>query len=128
MPSDPILIDIPTELPGERVLLRLLQDGDAQDLFEAVDESRDHLAPWMLWAKAHVQVQLLTRLAFAQLAANRVQIRMDPRNVRSERVAQRAGFLLEGTLRNASIDAADKPADRYIYALTRQSYANLPWA
>jgi RimJ/RimL family protein N-acetyltransferase len=196
MNVDPILLDIPNELYGKRVLVRLLRDEDAQALFEAVDESREHLAPWMLWVKdyhsvadtllyirrsqahwllrerlpvgifetatgrlvggsgleriswelrlfeigywlrasaqghGYVQetVQLLTRLAFEQLGAHRVQIRMDPRNVRSERVAQRAGYQLEGTLRNASTDWTGAPSDRHIYALTPDSYARLPWA
>ena len=163
---DPLLIDVPSVLQGERVLLRPLVDSDAHTLFEAVDQSRSHLAPWMLWAEAHCSVddsllyirrsqaewilrgrlpvgifetatdtfvggsgleridwrvrrfeigywlrasaqgrgyvheavQLLTTLAFRELAANRVQIRIDPRNGRSERVAQRLGFVFEGTL------------------------------
>jgi RimJ/RimL family protein N-acetyltransferase len=192
---DPLLIDVPSVLQGERVLLRPLVDSDAHALFEAVDQSRSHLAPWMLWAEAHRSVddsllyirrsqaqwilrerlpvgifertsgsflgnsgleridwhlrrfeigywlrasaegrgyvheavRLLTTLAFRELAANRVQIRMDPRNERSERVAQRLGFVFEGTLRNSSIDANGAPADRHIYALTPETYAQLPW-
>jgi RimJ/RimL family protein N-acetyltransferase len=192
---DPLLIDVPSVLEGERVLLRPLVDSDARALFEAVDQSRSHLAPWMLWAEEHRSVddsllyirrsqaqwilrerlpvgifeltsgsflgnsglervdwqlrrfeigywlrasaqgrgyiheavQLLTALAFRELAAKRVQIRMDPRNERSERVAQRLGFVFEGTLRNSSIDAHGAPADRHIYALTPETYAHLPW-
>jgi RimJ/RimL family protein N-acetyltransferase len=195
-PVDPLLIDIPTALRGDRVLVRLLVDADAQALFEAIDTSRDHLAPWMPWAAAHTSlndslgyirrsqaqwllrerlpvgifeaatealvggsglerldwrlrafeigywlrasaqghgyvqetVQLLTTLAFTHLGAKRVQIRMDPRNERSERVAQRLGFELEGTLRNVSLDADGAPADRRIYALSPDTYAALPWA
>jgi RimJ/RimL family protein N-acetyltransferase len=195
-PDEPILIDIPAELRSERLLVRPLADSDASQLFEAIDESREHLAPWMPWAVSHVSmsdslvyirrsaaqwllrerlavcffelgsgrllggsgleridwntrdfeigywvrvsaegrgyvaetVRLLTRLAFEQLGANRVQIRMDPRNVRSARVAERAGYLLEGTLRNVSVDATGGLADRHIYALTPLDYARLPWA
>src|SRR5258708_40307072 len=53
---DPLLIDVPSVLEGERVLLRPLVDSDAPALFEAVDQSRSHLAPWMLWAEAHRSV------------------------------------------------------------------------
>src|SRR5260370_11991876 len=53
---DPLLIDVPSVLQGERVLLRPLVDSDARALFEAVDQSRSHLAPWMLWAVAHRSV------------------------------------------------------------------------
>lgn len=193
---DPILLDIPTELRGERANVRLLEDEDAPALFEAIDESREHLARWMPWTKEHQSiadslkyirrskadwlmrtrlplgifesatgrlvggsgleridwalrsfeigywlrvgteghgyaqetVRLLTRMAFGQLLANRLQIIMDPRNVRSERVAQRAGFQLEGTLHHTSLDSTGAPADRQVYALTPDTYRQLEWA
>jgi RimJ/RimL family protein N-acetyltransferase len=193
---DPILLDIPTVLRGERVILRRLEDEDAEALFEAVDESRERLALWMLWERTHLSVtdsllyirqsqadwsrrsrlpvgifestsgrlvgvsgleridwivrsfeagywlrtgaegngytqetvRLVTSLAFDRLDANRVDLRMDPRNHRSERVAQRAGFEFEGTLRNVSIDWTGAPADRHIYALTPDAYHRLPWS
>jgi RimJ/RimL family protein N-acetyltransferase len=192
---DPILLEIPAVLRGERIIVRMLEDDDAQMLFEAIDESREHLARWMPWAKDHVSiddslsyirrshadwlvrrrlpvgivelasgrliggsgleridwqvrsfeigywlrvsaegrgfaqetVRLLTRLAFDQLDANRVEIRMDARNQRSERVAQRAGFAFEGTLRNAALDSRGAPADRQVYALTPESYERVSW-
>jgi RimJ/RimL family protein N-acetyltransferase len=45
-------------------------------------------------------VRGITRFAFETLGARRVEIHCDARNVRSQRVAQRAGFALEATLRN----------------------------
>lgn len=42
----------------------------------------------------------LARYAFTELAANRVELRMDERNRRSWSVAERLGFSLEATLRN----------------------------
>jgi RimJ/RimL family protein N-acetyltransferase len=160
MSIDPLLIEVPTVLRGEQVLVRPFADADAPGLFEAIEESREHLAPWMPWVHAHrsiddslayirrsqaqwllrerlpvgifeassgevlggsgleriqwelrrfeigywvrasaeghgyVQetVKLLTSMAFNVLQANRVDIRMDPRNLRSERVAQRVGY------------------------------------
>lgn len=44
-------------------------------------------------------VNATTRFAFDVLGAQRVEIRMDDRNVASYRVAERAGYMLEGTLR-----------------------------
>jgi RimJ/RimL family protein N-acetyltransferase/uncharacterized protein (DUF952 family) len=193
---DPMLLDIPTVLRGRRVLLRLLTDEDADSLFDAVDESREQLAPWMPWEQAHLSatdslqyirqsqadwflrrrlpvgifdsatgrllggsglerinwnarsfeigywlrtsaegngyvqetVRLLTSLAFDRLDANRVHIQMDPRNQRSERVAQRAGFTFEGTLHNVSIDSSGAPSDRHVYALTPDAYERLAWS
>jgi len=45
-------------------------------------------------------VSALTRLAFEVFSANRIEIRCDARNLRSRRVAERAGYTLEATLKN----------------------------
>lgn len=45
-------------------------------------------------------VQAITHFAFTVIGAHRVEIRCDERNVRSAAVAHRAGFELEGILRN----------------------------
>ena len=59
----------------------------------------------------------LVRLCFEQLGAARVELMCDPRNVRSTAVAERIGFLDEGTLRNALLGVSGKPRDRKVYAL-----------
>jgi RimJ/RimL family protein N-acetyltransferase len=48
--SDPLLIELPDELVGPRVVVRPYAETDAQALWEAVDESREHLGKWMPWA------------------------------------------------------------------------------
>ena len=48
-PIAPTLIDLPSELRGPRVLLRPLREDDAEQMFAAIDESRDHLRPWVTW-------------------------------------------------------------------------------
>src|SRR5579859_720150 len=156
------------ELRSERVIVRPYRESDAQALFEAVNESRDHIRPWLPFADAHQTVeesldwiihqqanwltredlvlsvwekatnrilggtgihpknwehrcfeigywlrvsapghgymteavQLLTNYAFASLAANRVEIRCDERNVRSAAIPRRLGFIQEARLRN----------------------------
>lgn len=52
----PILIPVPDRLEGERVLLRPYRDDDAPAVFAAIDEARDHLAPWMGWVDFHRSV------------------------------------------------------------------------
>lgn len=61
-------------------------------------------------------VEAVTRCAFDQLRARRVEVRMDDANVRSWRVAERAGFALEGVLRNQSLNPAGEVRDTRIYA------------
>lgn len=50
-------------------------------------------------------VQRIEQFAFEQLGARRVEIRCDEENVKSRSVAERAGFILEGTLRQDSLSA-----------------------
>jgi len=45
------------ELRGERVVVRPYCESDAQSVYEAIGESRDHLRPWMPFADAHQTVE-----------------------------------------------------------------------
>lgn len=64
-------------------------------------------------------VEAVTRCAFEQLQARRVEVRMDDGNVRSWRVAERAGFALEGVLRSQSLTPTGEPRDTRVYAKVR---------
>lgn len=50
---DPILLNLPDELRGERIQVRPYRAGDGDAVFEAINESRDHLRPWMPWVDSH---------------------------------------------------------------------------
>ncbi|ANU12103.1 ribosomal protein N-acetyltransferase [Planococcus antarcticus DSM 14505] len=66
-------------------------------------------------------VERITRFAFEELGANRVEIRCDPDNVRSRAVANRLHFELEGTLRNDAVSrVGNKLRDTCVYAKIRQ--------
>ena len=54
-------------------------------------------------------VRGITDFAFGHLGARRVEIRCDPLNRPSVSVAERAGYLLEGELRNAEVGTDGKP-------------------
>jgi RimJ/RimL family protein N-acetyltransferase len=64
-------------------------------------------------------VDRIARFAFEELRARRVEIRCDDRNVRSIGVAERAGFLLEGILRNDSRSTGGEIRSTRIYAKIR---------
>ena len=49
----PLLLDVPSELAGERIVLRPFRDEDAPALWNAVDASREHLKRWMPWVNDH---------------------------------------------------------------------------
>ncbi len=53
---DPILLDIPDHLETPRLLVRCPRAGDGPALFEAVNESRAELIPWLPWARKDHQV------------------------------------------------------------------------
>ena len=59
----------------------------------------------------------VTRFAFDQLRARRVEVRMDDANERSWKVVQRAGFVFEGVLRSDSLDPLGAVRDTRLYAL-----------
>jgi RimJ/RimL family protein N-acetyltransferase len=61
----------------------------------------------------------ITQAAFAALGAERVEIRCHDRNVRSWRVAERAGFTLEGVLRNERRHLDGTLRDTRVYARLR---------
>jgi RimJ/RimL family protein N-acetyltransferase len=193
---DPLLIDLPDRLEGERVVVRPWDEADADGLWDATDESREHLGPWMNWIEwnrnpddsrqyirrsrarwllreelavaiveratgrivggsgihrpdwthrlfeigywlradavgrgyASETVQLLARMAFDDLGANRVQLRIDPSNIRSLRLAERLGFVLEGTLRRKLPAPGGGLADMHVLALLPEEYRLLPWS
>ena len=61
----------------------------------------------------------VTEFAFAQLGARRVWCGADDENVRSWRVAERAGFELEGTLKSERCDPDGTRRAMRVYAMTR---------
>ncbi len=64
-------------------------------------------------------VHALTRMAFDSLGARRVEIRMDAANEGSRKVAERAGFTFEGTLRGNRLTPLGEPRDTRVYARVR---------
>jgi RimJ/RimL family protein N-acetyltransferase len=51
------LVPLFEELRGERVVVRPYRVEDAEALKEAVEESRQHLRPWMPWADSHQSIE-----------------------------------------------------------------------
>ena len=64
-------------------------------------------------------VRAVARMAFDSLAARRVEIRMDDRNERSWKVAERAGFTLEALLRFDATTPQGEPRSTRVYARVR---------
>jgi RimJ/RimL family protein N-acetyltransferase len=62
------LVPLFEELRGERILVRPYRESDAQDLYEAMVESRDHLRPWMPFADAHQSVDESRHWIIQQMA------------------------------------------------------------
>ena len=182
----PILKDFPEAFETERLRIRSPLPGDGPEVYRAVKESLDELAPWMPWTQEHrtvedseasvrrARVAFLERselrlhlylkgtetlvgssglhridwevpkfeigywcrtgftgqgfvteavrgisaFAFDTLGAGRVEIRCDTRNRPSARVAERAGFTLEGELRNNEVDTGSGRRNSLISSMT----------
>ena len=67
-------------------------------------------------------VRGISAFAFEALGARRVEIRCDSRNLPSARVAERAGFRLEGELRNNELDTGGHPRDTLVYSMIPEEY------
>ena len=63
-------------------------------------------------------VQGIAAFAFDTLRAARVEIRCDPENTRSARVAEKCGFVLEARLKNDARDVSGNVRDTLIFART----------
>lgn len=61
-------------------------------------------------------VVAMTKFALEHLKVARIEIRTDARNLRSRRVAERAGYQLEATLRNECRDVAGGLRDTLVYS------------
>ena len=51
--ASPILIDVPEELRGDRVVVRRYRTEDAEAVWTAIDESRERLLPWLPWVEGY---------------------------------------------------------------------------
>ena len=64
-------------------------------------------------------VRGISAFAFDTLDAKRVEIRCDPLNRPSARVAERAGFRLEGELRNDAVGTDGTPRNTLVFSMIR---------
>jgi RimJ/RimL family protein N-acetyltransferase len=69
-------------------------------------------------------VGALTQAAFEDLGVQRVEIRCDPRNVRSAAVPRRLGYRHARTLENDSVTPDGRPRDTMVWELTAVDYRN----
>ncbi len=51
------MVDLPDEIVGDRVVIRPYRAGDGLAVFDAVNESRDHIMPWLPWGELHKTVE-----------------------------------------------------------------------
>ncbi|CAM4458361.1 RimJ/RimL family protein N-acetyltransferase [Paenibacillus endophyticus] len=64
-------------------------------------------------------VEAITGFAIQELAANRIEIRCDARNIRSAKVAERSGYTREGILRKEKAAVDGSLRDTMVFAKVR---------
>jgi RimJ/RimL family protein N-acetyltransferase len=73
-------------------------------------------------------VAALTRVGFELEGLERIEIRVEPENVRSRRIPERLGYAEEATLRGRVRNAQDEPRDVVVYSLFSDAYPQSPAA
>jgi [ribosomal protein S5]-alanine N-acetyltransferase len=76
------------------------------------------LAP-AYWGRGYMRemLPLLVRFGFEQMGLHRIEAQLNPANVASARVVERAGFTREGVLRDKGLTANGQFYDLAVYAL-----------
>ena len=69
-------------------------------------------------------VHIVTAYLFEHEPIGRIQILLDPRNAGSRRVAEKAGYTLEGTLRHAHFDRGEY-LDLLVFSILRNEAPKL---
>ncbi|MEL6837479.1 MAG: GNAT family protein [Bacteroidota bacterium] len=174
----------------ERLVIRCYQPKDAELLKRSIDESLEHLLPWMTWAKnepesieakrerirkfrgefdlgldytfgifsrdeqqligstglhtrigknareigywinanyvqqgyATETVSALIKIGFEIEELDRIEIRIIPDNLASQKIPKKLGFLYEGTLKNRMADTEGQARDMMIWTMFRSDY------
>ena len=70
-------------------------------------------------------VRILTEIGMDVMGANRIEIRCDERNERSQRVAERGGYRLEGRLKNDRIAPDGGLRHTLIFAMTPDEFTEI---
>jgi RimJ/RimL family protein N-acetyltransferase len=73
-------------------------------------------------------VAALTRVGFELEGLERIEIRVEPENVRSRRIPERLGYAEEATLRGRIRNAQNEPRDVIVYSLFSDAYRESPSA
>ncbi|MFX5207147.1 hypothetical protein ABTC99_21030, partial [Acinetobacter baumannii] len=74
MSLDPLLIDVPERLDGERIVLQAPRAGLGAELAVVITQSLSHLRPWMAWAQqapSAESAELVVRRMSADFIARR---------------------------------------------------------
>lgn len=99
-----------------------------QVFVERDDEGRGSVGYWLLEdgrgeGRATRAVRLIASWALPEMRVGRLQLRTDPENVASQRVAERAGFTREGVLRAYNGRRDGTRADAVVYSRLPQDLA-----
>ncbi|MCK6073788.1 GNAT family N-acetyltransferase [Paenibacillus silvae] len=107
-----IMLDFPESIQTERLTIRAPRWGDGKEMNEAIRESAEQLRPWMPFAES------IPSIEESEIVVRKARLKfMD----RSAKVAERAGYTLEGILRKINQDRTGEWVDMMVFAKVRGS-------
>ena len=114
---NPVLYQVENEIAGISRLLRI----------EAANKSLEIGGTWIApkWRKSFVNTEvkfLLLQHCFESLGSERVEFRVDARNVESQRAVLRIGARCEGRLRNRQVYPDGMARDGLLYSVIRPDW------
>lgn len=114
---NPLVYQVESEIAGITRLMRL----------EPANKTLEIGGTWVApkWRKTFVNTEvkyLLLRHCFETLLAERVEFRVDARNIESQRAALRIGGTLEGRLRHRQVYPNGEVADGFLFSIVRPEW------
>ncbi|MCH1639919.1 GNAT family N-acetyltransferase [Paenibacillus timonensis] len=128
----------------EQLLIALFDLSHSEELFELIHHNRDHFGKWLEFPhKTHTVEDarnFITRCIhknasgnggwcgiwdehrlIGAIGLNRIEIRVQPENLRSRKIPESIGFAQEGTLRQAEW-FIDRFVDKVVYGLFKEEW------
>lgn len=109
----------------DRIIGKVTLSGITRAVFQNAFLAYDVDHEWTNRGVVTEAVQIVVKFAFSALALHRIQASIMPRNLASQRVVEKSGFVREGYSEHY-LQIQGVWEDHYHYAITQERYERLP--